>query len=73
LRSGCSSDCDAYIAGGTLSSDFPTTTGQAYGGFNDEYVTELNESGHIVYSRLLGGSFYDAKGVLRLIAAARPT
>jgi Beta-propeller repeat len=62
LRSGCSSDCDAYITGGTLSSDFPTTTGQSYGGFNDEYVAELNETGHIVYSRLLGGSFYDAGG-----------
>jgi hypothetical protein len=63
LRGGCSSDCPAYITGFTFSSDFPVTSGQAaYGGFGDSFVTELSGTGKIVYSRYLGGSFFDAGG-----------
>ena len=52
---------DAYIAGGTSSSDFPTTTGAfqtTYGGGNlDAFVFELNSNGTaLVYSTYLGGS-----------------
>ena len=70
---------NAYIAGDTLSPDFPTTSG-AYdrtcgtdgkcdlnsdGYVRDAFVTKLNSSGTaLVYSTYLGGSDYDsARGV----------
>jgi hypothetical protein len=62
VRGGCSSDCPTYITGFTISSDFPTPTGQSFGGFVDSFITELNGTGKIVYSRYLGGSFFDAGG-----------
>ncbi len=49
----------AYVTGSTGSADFPTTT-SAYSttnaGNSDAFVTELNTTGVISYSTLLGGS-----------------
>ena len=64
---------NAYVAGETTSSDFPTTTGSyqpKYGGDNgsgyqgvvgDAFVTKLNPTGtKVIYSTYLGGSSGDA-------------
>lgn len=58
------SDGSAYVAGETLSTDFPTTAGaydETYNGGNgDIFVTKLNPSGSaLVYSTYLGGSYWD--------------
>ena len=51
---------NAYIAGCTQSTDFPTTAGvfqPTFGGLEDIFVTELNPTGSgIVYSTFIGGS-----------------
>ena len=51
---------DAYVTGGTDSTDFPTTTNAfqtALGGVEDAFVTKLNPTGSgLVYSTYLGGS-----------------
>ncbi len=52
---------NAYIAGVTASSDFPTTSGAfrttSPGGIRDAFVTKLNPTGTaLVYSTYLGGS-----------------
>jgi hypothetical protein len=51
---------NAYVTGGTASSNFPTTTGAyqtIFGGGTDAFVTKLNASGSaLVYSTFLGGS-----------------
>src|SRR5437867_952450 len=51
---------NAYVAGDTSSTDFPTTLGAfqtTYGGNNDAFVTKLNPLGTgLVYSTYLGGS-----------------
>lgn len=55
---------NAYIAGGTESADYPTTSG-AYdmsfnGGITDAFVTKLNASGNaLVYSTYIGGATND--------------
>ncbi len=57
---------DAYLTGGTLDTDFPTTPG-AYKttaiskpGFHSVYVAELNPAGtKLIYSTYLGGSMDD--------------
>jgi hypothetical protein len=53
-------DGRAYVTGGTLSADFPTTPGAfqpANAGSVDTFVTKLNRSGTaLVYSTYLGGS-----------------
>ncbi len=51
----------AYVAGGTTSSNFPTTSGAFQttfgGGGSDAFVTKLNAAGSaLVYSTYLGGS-----------------
>lgn len=57
-------DGSAYVAGGTGSSDFPTTPG-AYqtrggGGLEDAVITKLNPSGTaLLYSTFLGGNDVD--------------
>lgn len=58
------SDGSAYVAGETLSTDFPTTAGaydETYNGGNgDIFVAKLNPSGSaLVYSTYLGGSYWD--------------
>jgi uncharacterized repeat protein (TIGR01451 family) len=54
---------DAFIGGGTSSSDFPTTTGAystVYKGEGDGFVAELNPDGSaLIFATLLGGSFAD--------------
>jgi Beta-propeller repeat len=51
---------NAYVTGGTFSTDFPTTVGAlqtANGGGRDAFVTKLNAAGSaLVYSTYLGGS-----------------
>ena len=54
---------NAYVTGGTASTDFPTTPG-AYqrsfgGGPMDVFVVKLNPRGQIVWSTFLGGPEYD--------------
>ena len=50
----------AYVAGSTYSTDFPTTTGAydtGYNGSEDAFVTKLNSAGSaLVYSTYLGGT-----------------
>jgi hypothetical protein len=53
---------NAYVAGGTTSSDFPTVNAMqpAYGGSEDCFVTKLNPVGSgLLYSTYLGGSGQD--------------
>jgi uncharacterized repeat protein (TIGR01451 family) len=57
-------DGNAYVTGGTDSSDFPVTAGAfatSYGGgVGDAFVTKLNASGtDLSYSTFLGGSDYE--------------
>jgi hypothetical protein len=56
---------NAYVAGSTSSTDFPTTPGAFQttyaGGQGDGYVTKLNASGSaLLYSTYLGGSLGDS-------------
>jgi len=54
---------NAYVAGSTSSTNFPTTLGAfqtASGGGGDAFVTKLNDTGAAqVYSTYLGGSLWD--------------
>lgn len=54
---------NAYVTGGTISSNYPTTNGAfdtSSNGNYDAFVTKLNASGTaLVYSTFLGGSGYD--------------
>jgi uncharacterized repeat protein (TIGR03803 family) len=54
---------DAYVVGGTGSTDFPTTFGAfqtTFGGSDDVFVTKLNAAGSaLIYSTYLGGSQTD--------------
>ena len=58
---------NAYIAGDTLSTDFPVTAGAAQtvgGGMMDAFVTKLSPAGAMVFSTFLGGALNDhAAGV----------
>ena len=55
-------DRNAYVAGGTLSLDYPTTAGafdRTFSG-NDAFVTKLNPAGSaLVYSTFIGGTASD--------------
>ncbi|HYM75014.1 MAG TPA: SBBP repeat-containing protein [Candidatus Dormibacteraeota bacterium] len=60
---------NAYLAGETLSSNFPTKNPlqSANGGAGDAFVTELNNSGSaLVYSTYLGGSALDSASGIAL-------
>jgi hypothetical protein len=65
----------AYVAGGTLSSDFPTTAGAfdtTFGGAIDATVTKLNAGGSsLAYSTYLGGSGTDASRDITVDQAGR--
>ncbi len=52
----------AYVAGSTLSSDFPTLNASqvTYGGSGDGFVTKFSPSGVISYSTFLGGAASDS-------------
>lgn len=56
-------DGNAYVAGTTASSDFPTTQGvlqSSFKGLRDVFVVKLNRSGKkLDYSTLLGGTGFD--------------
>ncbi len=58
---------NAYVAGDTTSSPFPTTSGAVQTsnkGGSDAFVTELDANGAVAYSTLLGGTLADgASGV----------
>ncbi len=61
---------NAFVAGGTTASDFPTTAGSAqpvFHGSTDAFVSELSSSGsHLIYSTFLGGSSDDAGAAIAL-------
>lgn len=60
---------DAYIAGDTMSANFPITSGVAqtkFGGNQNVFITKLNPSGAIAYSTFLGGSGVDHTGAIAL-------
>ncbi len=52
---------NCYVAGDTLSSDFPTQNAynSTYGGGSEAFVTKLNSAGSLVYSTYLGGTYND--------------
>ncbi len=52
---------DAYITGGSSSTDFPVVNAlQPYGGNEDAFMAKLNPAGSaLVYSTYLGGNSYD--------------
>jgi len=55
-------DGNAYITGGTNSSNFPTTPGaydRTYNGYYDAFVTKLSRAGTLIYSTYLGGTLND--------------
>ena len=68
----------AYVAGGTQSTDFPTTAGalqRTYGGsnpmpslFGDAFVIKFNASGTVAYSTYLGGPQNEAATVIAIDA-----
>jgi hypothetical protein len=47
------------VVGGTDSSNFKRTVGQAYAGSVDAFVTKLDPNGKLIWSTLLGGPNYD--------------
>ncbi len=55
---------NAYVAGRTASSDFPTTSSAfdaSFGGYADVFITKINAKGtDLIFSTYLGGSSYEA-------------
>jgi hypothetical protein len=64
---------EAYVAGSTASTDFPTTPGAPqtyYAGGDDAFVAKLNAAGSgLVYSTYLGGSELDVASAIAVDAA----
>ncbi len=59
------SSANAYIAGDTMSTDFPVSTGAAQtvqGGQTDAFVTKLTSTATVVFSTYLGGSGVEHAG-----------
>ena len=50
---------NVYAVGGAESSDLPTTTGQAFGGYEDAFVAKFNDQGALLWARFLGGAELD--------------
>ena len=48
-----------YMVGGTQSSNFSHTIGQAYAGSVDAFVMKMDPNGRLIWSTLLGGPNYD--------------
>jgi Beta-propeller repeat len=61
---------NAFVAGTTDASDFPTTAGSTqpvFAGGGDVFVTELSSSGsHLIYSTYLGGTGSDSGNAIAL-------
>jgi hypothetical protein len=66
---------DAYVAGETFSSDFPTTPGAfqtSMTGIENAFVTELNAGGtKLLYSTYLGGNGFDYGAAIAVDAAGQ--
>jgi uncharacterized protein (TIGR03437 family) len=68
---------NAYVAGSTLSPDFPVTAGGNLGAFptgnagGRSFVTKLDSSGNIVFSDLLGGSAASVAEAVAVTAAGQ--
>jgi len=63
---------NAFVTGGTTSTDFPTANAiqPTYGGISDVFVTKINSEGtSLVYSTYLGGSGEDDPGGITVDAA----
>jgi hypothetical protein len=64
---------NAYVTGGTVSADFPTSPGAFQTtklGFRNAFVTKLNTAGSaLVYSTFLGGSNNDAAAAIAVDAS----
>ena len=67
------SENNAYIAGATSSSDFPTTNGsynESHSGANDVFILKLNQDGSdLIYSTYVGGCGGDGGGSIVLDSA----
>ena len=67
---------NAYLAGGTTSVDFPTTTNAlqpTLGGYENVFVTELSADGsQLIYSSYLGGSGGDSASALAVGSGGFP-
>ena len=67
---------NAYVAGSTLSTDFPTTAGaeqRTYGGGDDDgdgFVTKFDHFGQVVFSTYFGGSDSDSALAITLSGSA---
>ena len=65
----------AYVAGTTLSVDFPTTPGtwdSSLDGFGDVFVAKLDPSGtSLVYATFLGGGMHDQAGGIAVDGSGR--
>jgi Beta-propeller repeat len=68
---------NAYVAGETTSSDFPTTAGafdRTINGDSDTYIVKVNPAGSaLVYSTYLGGEFVDLPGAIKVDGAGNAT
>ena len=64
----------AYVAGGTYSSNFPTTAGAAQtwlAGQGDAFVMKLHPNGSVVYSSLWGGTLSENASAIAVDASGR--
>ncbi|MDT7605152.1 MAG: hypothetical protein QOF61_3149, partial [Acidobacteriota bacterium] len=64
---------NAYLAGVTNSSNFPTANAAqpASGGYTDAFVTKLDAGGSVVYSTYLGGGDFDEAAAVAIDASGR--
>jgi hypothetical protein len=62
---------NAYVTGGTVSTDFPTTAGafQSTNDLTSAFVSKFDPAGALVYSTYLGGSAHDAAAGIAVDAA----
>jgi len=75
VGAGVAADGNAYVTGGTGSTDFPTTASAlqpANAGSLDAFVTKLDPAGAPAYSTYLGGAGYDAATAIALAPAGAP-
>ncbi|MBL8898856.1 MAG: hypothetical protein JNM84_14550 [Planctomycetes bacterium] len=65
---------DIYVGGNSSSSDFPRVNalGNTFGGVTDAFLTKFTPTGTALFSRYVGGSFFDACADLELAANGDP-